>query len=74
MSRPRRSLGPIIAYLLTLLGLVLAGIWLWTALRRPPSPPPIPQAPSVTSTTPPATDEFTASERRQLDDIIRDHR
>ena len=71
MSRPRRSLGPVIAYLLTLLGLLLAGIWLWNAIRSPPVPPAIPHAPSVASTTPPASDEFTESERRQLENILR---
>jgi hypothetical protein len=38
VSKPRRSLGPVIAYMLTLLGLVLGGIWVWNALRTRPAP------------------------------------
>lgn len=74
MSQPRRSLGPVIAYMLTLLGLVLGGIWLWSALQGTPSrrggqdgAVALPQAGS----TPAGGEELGATERRQLEDILR---
>lgn len=74
MSEPRRSLGPVIAYMLTLLGLVLGGIWLWSALRSTPAPRtagethvPVEQ----TARTPPSSEEFSVTERKALEDILR---
>ncbi len=74
MSQPRRSLGPIIAYMLTLLGLVLGGIWLWSALHAAPSRRGAPVA-SVAlphaENTRPGGEEIGAAEREQLDEILR---
>ena len=86
MSAPRRSLGPVIAYLLTLLGLVLGGIWLWKAVHTTPAPhaereahvapgpgnvPAAHAAPRQSVATPPSREEFSAAERQQLDSILR---
>ncbi len=75
MSEPRRSLGPVIAYLLTLLGLVLAGIWLWSAMRHSPAAHDGHAAPAVQqppmSGAPPPGEDFSTSERQQLEDILR---
>lgn len=74
MSAPRRSLGPVIAYMLTLLGLVLAGIWLWDALHRTPAQRPAPEAqtaPPHAAGTPPHGETFSAAERQQLENILR---
>lgn len=74
MSAPRRSLGPVIAYMLTLLGLVLAGIWVWDALHRTPAQRSAPEAqgaaPRVAG-TPPNGETFSAAERQQLENVLR---
>ena len=74
MSQPRRSVGPVIAYMLTLLGLLLSGIWLWNAVHgtlggQGGQTAQVAQPPQ----TPPAGEEIDASARRQLDDILRQH-
>jgi hypothetical protein len=86
VSAPRRSLGPVIAYMLTLLGLVLGGIWMWNALQRTPvlrtSPevqatplpatePAAPAAPPQTAGPAPRGEAFSATERQQLENILR---
>ena len=71
---PRRSLGPVIAYLLTLLGLVLGGIWLWSAVRAHRAAHCVPEAhaaPAPTAGTPQPGETFSATERRQLETILR---
>jgi hypothetical protein len=60
--------------MLTLLGLVLGGIWLWSALRTTPAPRTAgdTQVPSEQSArTPPSSEEFSATERKALEDILR---
>jgi hypothetical protein len=97
MSTPRRSLGPVIAYMLTLLGLVLGGIWVWNALRTRPAPPGAPATsaapprirpeadaapaphtdpqahavPPHAAGPPPSGEAFSATERQQLENILR---
>jgi hypothetical protein len=74
VSESRRSLGPVIAYMLTLLGLVLGGIWLWSAVHTTPAPRSVRESqvqPAPTASTSPSSEEFSATEHQALEEILR---
>jgi len=61
--------------MLTLLGLVLAGIWLWSAVHTAPAPRRRSTVPAVspqTAGSPPNSEEISPTERQQLETILKD--
>lgn len=76
MSQPRRSIGPVIAYMLTLLGLILGGIWLWNAVHGTLAPhggQAVPATLPQAATTPAGGEDIGTAERQQLNDVLRRH-